>query len=100
MPEEMEPYFKILERWGTPEEIRAVFEKIGRPKDVLARHDEVTTLLEGNGRRRWLISSAKEMAAWISVVGGAIVLLAAVYSSFIRPVPRTSSPPVAVEKIE
>ena len=91
-----ERYLQALQRFGTPEDVEKLLRKHGTPDDAVARHAEITEILESRRRWRWVFSLAKETSAWIVGVGAAIVMVYAGYT-FLHTTVRPAEPPDKTE---
>ena len=91
-----ERYLQALQRFGTPEDVEKLLRKHGTPDDAVARHAEITEILESRRRWRWVFSLAKETSAWIVGVGAAIVMIYAGYT-FLHTTVRPAEPPDKTE---
>jgi hypothetical protein len=75
-----ERYFREIDRFARePEALERLFRELGDPDRVIARKAELDAMLESRRWWRKLGSTVREVAVWIASVGGAIVLLFALW---------------------
>ena len=91
-----ERYLQALQRFGSPDDVEKLLRKHGSPEDAVARHAEITEILESRRRWRWVFSLAKEVSGWIVGVGAAIVMVYAGYT-FLHTTVRPAEPPDKTE---
>lgn len=76
-PRDARKYFDVLQRFGSPDEIEALRQIYGTPREITSRHKRIETLLDRVERReavwqflKYLVVGLSGAAALLSMIKG------------------------------